>query len=198
MTSHGFGWFVVLSVMSACSQSNSDAKNAAGGNAAIGGSSGSTSASSTLPSGGTTSTTSSATGGTSHTGGATPVVHNGGRPATSWQPTACGGSSTLGSIDPTQLYYGLAQSPRAFLLINVHVPVSGHIPSTDVDIAYTDVPAIEQFIGDDKSQPVILYCATDEMSTTAGTQIVADGYCNVSELTGGMNAWRDTGYIVDP
>jgi rhodanese-related sulfurtransferase len=199
MTSHRFGW-LVCSVLCACSgQSHSGSNHAAAGTTTTGNGTGGTTISSTdtASSGGTTSTINSSSGGIANTGG-TSVLHNGGRPTTSWQPTACGGSSTLGSVSISQLYYGIAQSPRAFLLINVQVPVSGHIPTTDVDINYTDVAAVEQFIGDDKSQPVILYSATESMSTTVGSQAVSDGYCNVNSLAGGMDAWRDTGYVVEP
>jgi rhodanese-related sulfurtransferase len=83
-------------------------------------------------------------------------------------------------------------------LINVHVPVSGHIPGTDADIDYRDVPAIEQFIGADKATPAIIYCMSDHMSDIAGPTLVADGYCNVRALSGGMNAWKSAGYPVDP
>lgn len=101
-------------------------------------------------------------------------------------------------MSPHELYYGLGQSPRAFLLINVHVPVSGNIPGTDVDLTYQDIPALEQFIGEDKSQPVVLYCMSNAMSRTAGPALIDDGYCNVHFLDGGLSAWKDAGYAVDP
>ena len=80
----------------------------------------------------------------------------------------------------------------------MHIPVSGHIPGTDADIAYNNVPAIEQFIGADKSKPTVIYCMSDSMSSEAGPKLVADGYCNIRALTGGMSAWRSAGYTVDP
>jgi rhodanese-related sulfurtransferase len=91
----------------------------------------------------------------------------------------------------------LSQTPRPFLLINVHVPLAGNIPGTDADIAYTDVSAIEQFIGTDKSKPVVIYCYSDHMATIAGPTLVADGYCNIRYLKGGLSAWQTAGYPVD-
>ena len=108
----------------------------------------------------------------------------------------------MGQVTPAELKAQLAQSPRTFLLINVHVDGNGHvngnIPGTDADIAYTDVPAIEQFIGTDKGKSVVIYCMTDYMSGIAGPQLVTDGYCNIRALTQGMNAWVSAGYAVDP
>jgi rhodanese-related sulfurtransferase len=83
-------------------------------------------------------------------------------------------------------------------LINVHTPLAGNIPGTDVDIVYTNVPAIEAFIGSDKSKPVVIYCMSDHMATIAGPQLVTDGYCNVRYLSGGLSAWQTAGYSVDP
>lgn len=109
----------------------------------------------------------------------------------------CGGTLTLGSVSLEQLSGELAQS-HTFVLINVHVPVSGHIPGTDSDIDYRDIAAIETFIGTDKSKPAVLYCMSESMSRPAGTSLVTDGYCNVRILTGGLSAWRNAGYPVDP
>jgi len=109
----------------------------------------------------------------------------------------CGGTLTLGSVSPAQLSSELAQS-HTFLLINVHVPVSGNIPGTNADITYQDIPGIEAFVGADKSQPAVLYCMSEGMSRPAGTSLVTDGFCNIRILTGGLSAWSSAGYPVDP
>jgi rhodanese-related sulfurtransferase len=109
----------------------------------------------------------------------------------------CDGTLTLGTVSSAQLSSELAQS-HTFLLINVHVPVSGHIPGTDSDIDYRDIAAIETFIGADKSKPAVLYCMSEGMSRPAGTSLVTDGYCNIRILTGGLSAWRSEQYPVDP
>ena len=110
----------------------------------------------------------------------------------------CDGTPTLGTVSPQALHAELSQATHSFLLINVHIPLAGNIPGTDADIAYTNVPSIETFIGADKSQPVVIYCMTDHMATIAGPQLVTDGYCNVRYLSGGLNAWAAAGYSVDP
>lgn len=110
----------------------------------------------------------------------------------------CGGTLTLGSITPAELHDELAQGSRTFLLVNVHVPVSGHIPGTDADIDYRNVAAIEQLLRADTSQPVVIHCMSHAMSDIAGPELVSDGYCHVRALLGGMSAWSRAGYAVDP
>jgi rhodanese-related sulfurtransferase len=100
-------------------------------------------------------------------------------------------------VTPAALNAELSQTTHSFLLINVHVPLAGNIPGTDADIAYTNVSGIEQFIGSDKSKPVVIYCYSDHMATIAGPTLVADGYCSVRYLKGGLGAWQSAGYPVD-
>jgi len=133
----------------------------------------------------------SAIGGASENGGTAPGNTTGGS-------GGCDGTPRLGTVSPATLKLELAQSTRPFLLINVHIPLAGNIPGTDADIAYTDVPAIETFIGADKSKPVVIYCMSDHMAQIAGPQLVADGYCNVRYLQGGLGAWQSAGYAVEP
>jgi rhodanese-related sulfurtransferase len=142
-----------------------------------------------IAAGGMTNTGGRATGGQSSSGGAGNSTGGSG---------GCDGTPTLGTVSPAALLTELSQSTRSFLLINVHTPLAGNIPGTDADIVYTDVPAIETFIGSVKSTPVVIYCMSDHMATIAGPQLVADGYCNVRYLSGGLSAWQAAGYPVNP
>ena len=110
----------------------------------------------------------------------------------------CDGTPTLGTVSPAALKLELAQAVPEFLLINVHVPLAGQVPGTDANIAYSDVPAIESFIGTDKSKPVVIYCYSDHMALIAGPQLISDGYCHVRYMQGGLSAWKSAGYAVDP
>jgi rhodanese-related sulfurtransferase len=110
--------------------------------------------------------------------------------------SGCSGTPTLGTVTPAALYAELQAPGRSFLLINVHTPVAGHIPGTDADIAFSDVPALEQYIGSDKSRAVTIYCMSDGMALQAGPALVGHGYCNVRYLGGGLSAWQNAGYPV--
>jgi rhodanese-related sulfurtransferase len=208
---------VALVVMQACggSPSNSPDNKAVGGANPLGGNGATNSAGSAgLGGGGFTAAGGLGSGGMMPSAGGATTSNTsssagqaaGGQTASGSAGTSAGGSSgcngtpTLGTVSPADLYAEL-QSPRTFLLINVHVFPAGsivNVPGTDADIVYTDVPAIEAFIGADKSKPVVIYCMTDHMALIAGPTLVADGYCQVRYLVGGLSAWETAGYPVVP
>ncbi len=103
---------------------------------------------------------------------------------------------TFDPISPADLYAALDN--KDFLLINVHVPVTTQVPKTDTHITYLDVPAIEAYIGSNLDTKVIVYCMSNYMSGIAGTQLVADGYRAIRYLDGGMGAWTQAGYSLEP
>jgi rhodanese-related sulfurtransferase len=78
-------------------------------------------------------------------------------------------------------------------LVNVHIPYEGELPETDMFIPYNE---IEAYLGDlpDKEAPIVLYCRSGSMSTTAAKILAREGYTNVMELDGGFNAWRAAGH----
>ena len=78
-------------------------------------------------------------------------------------------------------------------LINVHVPLEGEIPGTDLHIAYDEIADhLDQLPG--KDDPVILYCRSGSMSTAAAEVLASLGYTEVVEVDGGMRAWAEAGY----
>ncbi len=106
-----------------------------------------------------------------------------------------GSPPQLGVISVPELAAALPD--KDFLLINVHVPYAGEIPGTDANLTYTDVPAIESFIGPDLGTRVVVYCMSNYMSGIAGNALVADGYWAVRYLDGGLGAWEATGNPVE-
>jgi rhodanese-related sulfurtransferase len=104
----------------------------------------------------------------------------------------CSGWSTLERLTPLQLHDVLATSDP--LLINVHIPYAGELPQTDVSIPYTNIDAIEAFVGYDHCADIVLTCLGGPMSVSAGNQLVARGYLRVRDLLGGMSAWTAAGY----
>ncbi len=86
-----------------------------------------------------------------------------------------------------------AESP---VIIDVHVPYAGKLPGTAADIPYTDVDAIETFLGHDHCADVVLTCLSGGMSESAGDALVTRGYLRVHDLLGGMTAWQAAGYPI--
>lgn len=77
--------------------------------------------------------------------------------------------------------------------INVHIPYGGEIPGTEAFIPYNDTKALLAALPSDTTAPVALYCRSGSMSAVAAQAVVAAGYTNVYDLTGGMNAYRTSG-----
>jgi rhodanese-related sulfurtransferase len=102
--------------------------------------------------------------------------------------------ATLGELSPKQLHDMLAT--KDFKMIDVHYPNAGSIPGTDTRIAFDDIPALVAFIGPNLDTKVVLACRSGRMSKEAGDALVARGYRNIYELTGGINAWTAAGYTL--
>ena len=101
-----------------------------------------------------------------------------------------------GAISPAALHERLAH--KDFLLINVHVPHAGEIAGTDAHIPFTQIDAIVDFIGSDLDQRVVLYCLTNNMTDITEPLLVDRGYTGIRSLAGGMSAWEQAGYTIEP
>ena len=86
-------------------------------------------------------------------------------------------------------------SNRGAVLINVHVPYEGEIAGTARFIAF-DVIASHPGLPLDKATPILLYCETGNMSAIAAEALINAGYTNITELTGGMQAWQASGRAI--
>lgn len=111
----------------------------------------------------------------------------------------CDGAATwtsLQRLSPADLH-ALLQTDAA-KIIDVHTPYAGALPGTAAHIVYTDVDAIEAFLGHDRCAEVVLTCLGGPMSKSAGDALVARGYLRVRDLLGGMSAWSAAGYPLEP
>ncbi len=82
---------------------------------------------------------------------------------------------------------------KDFTLVNVHIPYEGEIRDTDLFIPYNEIEAHLDELPD-KEAPIVLYCRSGSMSTSAAQVLASEGYQDVMELDGGFNAWRAAGH----
>lgn len=86
----------------------------------------------------------------------------------------------------------LATQPDTYNILNVHIPYAGEIAGTDANVPYNDLDALMATLPD-KNVPVIVYCRSGSMSEQAARRLLAQGYTQVWDVSGGMNAWQASG-----
>src|SRR5579884_3103943 len=105
--------------------------------------------------------------------------------------------SQIDEVDPSEAREQLANGA---VLVDVREPeewAAGHIPGAKhVPKSYLE-SRIEGAVPD-RSQHVILYCASGNRSAWAARTLVEDlGYEQVESMTGGFTLWKDRGYDVE-
>src|SRR5947209_17532451 len=72
-----------------------------------------------------------------------------------------------------------------------HIPGARHVPKSHLESRIEGAAP-------DRSQPVILYCASGTRSAWAARTMLEDlGYESVESMTGGITLWKDRGYDVE-
>ena len=101
-------------------------------------------------------------------------------------------------IEPSQAKEMLNNKERLGLFVlNVHTPYEGKLEKTDAIIEdWGNVAAHQDQLPKDKNAPILVYCRTGRMSSSAVKQLKELGYSNIYHLKGGMKAYDAAGYEV--
>jgi molybdopterin/thiamine biosynthesis adenylyltransferase/rhodanese-related sulfurtransferase len=106
----------------------------------------------------------------------------------------------LHMADPSEVHERISGGLNGTVLIDVreqHEFESSHLPGA-VHVPRGHLETRIEGAAPDKSQPVILYCATDNRSSLAAdTMQRLLGYEDVTVMTGGITLWKDRGYEVE-
>jgi rhodanese-related sulfurtransferase len=97
-----------------------------------------------------------------------------------------------GVITVTQLKSMLAS--KDFLLVNVHIPYEGQIKETDLFVPYNEIEQNLSRFPATKTEKIVVYCRSGNMSNIAAINLARLGYSNVLDVEGGMLAWEKAGY----
>lgn len=117
-----------------------------------------------------------------------------GDPATDARAVVVEGGGSYMEVEAPALAQMLAR--KDFTLINVHVPYEGEIEGTDVSVPFDRIGDHLDRLSSDRSAKLVVYCRSGRMSAIAAREMVARGYTNVWDLSGGMIAWARAGYAI--
>jgi sulfur-carrier protein adenylyltransferase/sulfurtransferase len=106
--------------------------------------------------------------------------------------------SQVDEVDPAQVSEHLG---NGIVLVDVRESTewdAGHIPGAKhVPRGYLE-SRVEGVVGADRSQEIVLYCASGQRSALAAHTLRDQlGYENVKSMTGGITLWKDRGYKVE-
>ena len=107
--------------------------------------------------------------------------------------TVSGGSYQNASVTDLQTML----KKKDFVLVNVHIPFAGNIPSTGLSIPYDEIEQNLSQLPSDKNAKIVLYCRSGRMSEIAAEKLVSLGYTNIWNLKGGMLGWEQAGFELE-
>jgi rhodanese-related sulfurtransferase len=112
--------------------------------------------------------------------------------------------SQIAEVDPSEVKASLAHNGNGngqVVLLDVreseewdagHIPGAKHVPRGYLE------SRVEGVVGSDRSQKVIVYCASGQRSALAANTLKELlGYEDVASMNGGITLWKDRGYDVE-
>ncbi len=111
----------------------------------------------------------------------------------------CSESDTSSSISVTQLKE-ISESGREIYVIDVRTEpefIEGHLSFTDDLISHDKIEENLDRLPKDKETEIYLFCRSGRRSGIITRYLVSIGYTNVSNVVGGIIAWKNAGYEIE-
>src|SRR4051812_19874216 len=109
--------------------------------------------------------------------------------------------SQIDEVDPSDVRAALNGNGNGVVVLDVreteewdagHIPGAKHVPRGYLE------SRVEGAIGGDRSQKVVVYCASGQRSALAANTLKELlGYEDVASMNGGITLWKDRGYDVE-
>lgn len=109
-------------------------------------------------------------------------------------PTSTTTAAASVLVDPDE-FARRVEDPEV-VTINVHIPNEGNIAGTDLEVTFDQISTSSELPAD-LTTPLAVYCRPGNMSVTAVEDLQAKGYTDVVELSGGYDAWLETGRTLE-
>ena len=113
------------------------------------------------------------------------------------EPSALGRQTSFRNMTVEEARHLLEAEPSLFVLDvrSRDEYISGHIPGA-INIPYTELQTRRGELPADTGTPVLAYCRSGFRSTIASRTLVSLGLKNVTNMIGGILAWRRNGLPV--
>lgn len=111
---------------------------------------------------------------------------------------SCAEQSKIYNLTPQQASDLLNEKEAMGLFVlNVHTPYEGEIEKTDAIIEdWESIANHQDQLPSDKNTPILVYCRSGRMSTSAVEQLQKLGYKEIYHLDGGMREWKKAGFLI--
>lgn len=110
------------------------------------------------------------------------------------EPKVLNNNSALNYKNITPLELDKLKQKSGIFLVDVHTPEQEHIAGTNLFVPFNKIKENLNKFPKDKNTQIVIYCRSGSMSLTASEELVKSGYKNVSNLVGGINAYRESHY----
>ena len=88
---------------------------------------------------------------------------------------------------------------EGIIVVDIRTPgeyLDGHIPNVP-NVDFRGVDFLEKMTKYDKTQPIIIHCASGGRSQNAASKLLENGFVKVYDYSGGFSDWKSKGEQIE-